>query len=87
MTEWGVVLILITLLGFITGIVTPLLRLNTAIVRLIDAVETLDKSMQNLNENNTKTHKRIFERLDEHDDILNKHSTQFVLIEEKMKER
>lgn len=87
MTEWGVVLVLVTVLGFISGIITPLIKLNTAIVRLTDAVETLDENLENLSKNNTKTHERIFSRLDEHEEMLNKHATQLIIVEEKMKER
>lgn len=87
MTEWGVVLVIVTLLGFVSGIITPLIKLNTAIVKLIDSVNALDKSLGNLIESNTKTHKRIWDKLDEHDDKLNKHDTRLAVIEEKEKER
>lgn len=87
MTEWGVVLVLVTLLGFITGIITPLIKLNTAIVRLTDAVEILHKDMASMGESNDKTHKRIFELLDEHDDALGEHEKQLIVIQESMKER
>lgn len=87
MTEWGVVLVLVTLLGFITGIITPLIKLNTAIVRLTDAVETLHKDMESMSESNSKTHGRIFELLDEHDNKLDDHEKQLIVIKEIMKER
>lgn len=83
MTEWGVVLVIVTLLGFVTGIITPLIKLNTAIVKLIDSVEALDKSLGDLVESNTRTHKRIWDRLDEHSDKLNEHETKLIVIMEK----
>ena len=87
MTEWGVVLVIVTLLGFVSGIITPLIKLNTAIVKLIDSVNALDKSLGDLIESNTKTHKRIWDKLDEHDDKLSRHDTRLAVIEEKEKER
>lgn len=83
MTEWGVVLVIVTLLGFVTGIITPLIKLNTAIVKLIDSVEALDKSLGDLVESNTRTHKRIWDRLDEHSDKLNDHETKLIVLMEK----
>lgn len=83
MTEWGVVLVIVTLLGFVSGIIAPLIKLNTAIVKLIDSVEALDKSLEDLIESNTRTHKRIWDRLDEHSDKINEHETKLTLIMEK----
>lgn len=87
MTEWGVVLVIVTLLGFVSGIIAPLIKLNTAIVKLIDSVEALDKSLGDLTKSNTRTHKRIWDKLDEHDDKINDHETRLQLFEEKTKER
>lgn len=87
MTEWGVVLVIVTLLGFVSGIITPLIKLNTAIVKLIDSVNALDKSLGDLIESNTRTHKRIWDKLDEHDDTLGKHETRLAVLMEKKKER
>ena len=87
MTEWGVVLVIVTLLGFVSGIIAPLIKLNTAIVKLIDSVEALDKSLEDLIESNTRTHKRMWDKLDEHSDKINEHETRLTLVEEKEKER
>lgn len=87
MTEWGVVLVIVTLLGFVSGIIAPLIKLNTAIVKLIDSVDALDKSLGDVIESNTRTHKRLWDKLDEHSDKINDHETRLVLVEEKEKER
>ena len=83
MTEWGVVLVIVTLLGFVSGIITPLIKLNTAIVKLIDSVEALDKSLGDVIESNTRTHKRIWDKLEEHSDKINEHETKLIVIMEK----
>jgi hypothetical protein len=41
MTEWQVVLVIIALFGFITAVVTPIVKLNTNITKLTSAVERL----------------------------------------------
>ena len=87
MTEWGVVLVIVTLLGFVSGIIAPLIKLNTAIVKLIDSVEALDKSLGDVIESNTRTHKRLWDKLDEHSYKINDHETRLALVEEKEKER
>lgn len=87
MTEWGVVLVIVTLVGLFSGILAPIIKLNTAIVKLIDSVNALDKSLSALNESNTRTHKRIWEKLDEHNDKINNHESRLLLIEKEEKER
>ena len=42
MNEWGVVLVIISLIGLVTAIVTPLLKLNTAITKLNVTLTNLD---------------------------------------------
>lgn len=87
MTEWGVVLVIVTLVGLFSGILAPIIKLNTAIVKLIDSVNALDKSLSALIESNTKTHKRIWDKLDEHDDNFKEIEIRLALIGNKEKER
>lgn len=42
MNEWGVVLVIIALIGLVTAIVTPLLKLNTSITKLNVTLNNLD---------------------------------------------
>ena len=42
MNEWGVVLVIISLVGLIATIVTPLLKLNTSITKLNVTMENLN---------------------------------------------
>ena len=87
MTEWGVVLVIVTLLGFVSGIVAPLIKLNTAIVKLIDSVEALDKSLAALRESNSEKHGKMFEKLESHGETLADHEARLKRIEEDEKER
>lgn len=86
MSEWGVFLVIVALIGFVSAIVAPLLKLNTAIVSLIDSVDALNKSFDELTKSNTSTHKRIWDRLEGHEQKINDHETRLKLIEDK-KER
>lgn len=52
MTEWGVVLVIIALFGFIVAVVTPILKLNQSITKLNvtldqtnNIVKTIDKKI------------------------------------------
>lgn len=41
--EWDVVLVLVTLIGLVTAILTPLLKLNTSITKLNTTIKNLDE--------------------------------------------
>lgn len=40
--EWEVVLVIVTLVGLVTAILTPLLKLNTSITKLNTTIKNLD---------------------------------------------
>lgn len=41
--EWEIVLVIITLIGLVTAILTPLLKLNTSITKLNTTINNLDE--------------------------------------------
>ena len=73
MTEWGVVGVIVALVGFLAATAGPLLKLNGAITRLTVAVE----GFQNRN-----SHKDIYKRLDGHDTALAEHGQRIKHLEE-----
>lgn len=73
MTEWGVVGVIIALVGLVMTVVKPLLTLNTSIVKLTARMESVSRGLDELNDRNTENHKRIWDRMDEHRDTLNDH--------------
>ncbi|MGN1167196.1 MAG: hypothetical protein ACI4S2_12315 [Lachnospiraceae bacterium] len=87
MTEWGVFLVIVSLITFATAIITPIIKLNTSIVRLTDSVTLLEKSLDNMADSNSRAHKRIWDQLDEHGEKLNAHENDILLIKEREKER
>lgn len=42
MTEWGVVAVIVTLVGLLITIMTPILKLNTSITKLNTTIQNLD---------------------------------------------
>ena len=75
--EWGVVGVLVTLIGLGAAVIKPMLSLNTAIVKLTEAVNSLKediagikKEMGEFVNGNHASHVRIHNRIDECSDKL-----------------
>ena len=73
MTEWGVVGVIIALVGFGVTVLKPILTLNTSIVKLTERMEHVSHELNQLTDQNTENHKRIWQRIDEHGEMLNDH--------------
>ena len=63
MNEWGVVGVIVTLVGLAAAIIKPIVQLNTNIVRLTDAVEGLKNAHTKMEADNEEEHKRLHERI------------------------
>ena len=74
MTEWGVVGVIIALLGLFMTVIKPLLTLNTSIVRLTDQMEHVSADLNKLTDENSRNHKHIHERIDKHAKTLTDHA-------------
>lgn len=83
MNEWQVFLVIGAVVSFLIAIITPMLKLNTAIVRLIEAVNTLELSLGRLTKSNSESHKRIWCELEKQDDVLNNHENRINLLEQR----
>ena len=70
MTEWGVVLVIISLVGLGAAVIKPILTLNSLIVELSAGLKQLGKELEELNRQNGETHKRIWGRIDDHEERL-----------------
>ncbi len=81
MSEWTVVTVVVTLVGLGAAILRPLISLNSAITRLTQIVQTLEKSMTSLSEKNSESHERLWKRVGEHDDRLNEHEKRLSIAE------
>ena len=88
--EWGVVGVLIALVGLGGAVIKPMLSLNTAIVKLTEAVNSLKediagikKEMGEFVNGNHNSHVRIHNRIDECADELRAHESRIKELENK----
>ena len=52
MTEWGVVGVIVVLLGLLATVTAPMIRLNTTLTKLNDKFDTLDERLTGVSESN-----------------------------------
>lgn len=81
MNEWMVVTVIATLIGICASVIRPLISLNGTITKLTAVVNVLEKNISGLAAKNSESHAKIWEKVEEHDDVLNSHETRLVLIE------
>ena len=88
--EWGVVGVLVTLIGLGAAVIKPMLSLNTAIVKLTEAVNSLKEDITGIKKemgefvNGTHaSHVRIHSRIDECSDKLRDCETRIKELENK----
>lgn len=80
MSEWQIVTVIVVLVGLVTAIVTPIIKLNTSITKLTVLLENLKSSQDNYEQRNREAHKRIWEHNGEQDEKLNRHETEIQLL-------
>ena len=73
MTEWGVVGVLIAIIGLFVTVGKPLLALNRSIVELQSDMKSVNKGLDGLNDKNTQDHRRIWVKVDKHGEQLDDH--------------
>lgn len=71
----------IAVLGFIGKLIYVVSKLNITITTSTDAINRIQKDFEKRYEHNSETHKRIFEELGGHKDILDDHELRLKLIE------
>lgn len=77
MTEWGVLGVIITVLGLLATVITPIINLTKSITKLTVVVENLSRDMES---QRTST-KRLWAHNDEQDEKLCDHETRLQLLE------
>ena len=73
MTEWGVVGVIIALVGLGAAIIKPVLALNTSITRLNLTLEQLQRDVETMTTKNSRSHERIWDKLEEQGGTLEDH--------------
>ena len=90
MTEYQVIGVIVTLVGLGVAIITPIIKLNTNIVRLTDAVDNLNEAHSKMDKDNDAAHKQLHERInrrkkenEELDDRVSDHENRISILEHK----
>lgn len=81
MTEWGVVGVLVVLLGLGVTIVKPIVSLTKSITELTVTMQGFKQDLDNLTVNNTESHRRLWTHNEEQDETINDHETRIQIIE------
>lgn len=81
MNEWGVVLVIISLIGLVTAIVTPLLKLNTAITKLNVTLSNLDNLVNESKEKQATFERESNEKFEQHEHRLTEHTVKIKNLE------
>lgn len=86
MTEWGVFLVIVALASFVIAIVTPLLKLNTTITKLISKIDVLGKDFDEMELKNHRARERIWQHNEKQDDAIDNHEIRITSLEIRQKE-
>ena len=81
MDEWGVVGVLAALVGLAATLVTPMIRLNTTMTRLVVLVEELSDKLSALERENDGAHERLAGRVDALLGEVHGHETRLTVLE------
>ena len=81
--EWQVVTVIIALVGLVTAIAAPLIRLNNSITKLTVMLDQALERLTKQEENSHISHKRIWDKNEEQDKRLNDHEKRISFIERK----
>ena len=81
---WEIFLGIVGLGGFNISVMTPIIKLNTSITKLNVALETLQTSMNKIDNDNTESHRRIWNHNDSQDALIENHEKRISDIEHTM---
>ena len=70
---WEIFLGIVALIGFIITVMTPIIKLNTSITKVNIALESLQASMNKIDNDNTESHRRIWNHNDSQDALIENH--------------
>lgn len=81
MSEWTVVTVIVTLVGLGAAVIRPIISLNGTITRLTEVVRHLEGSLGEQTEKNSRSHERLWEKVNEHEEELGIHETRLAILE------
>lgn len=83
MTEWGVVGVIIALVGLFATMVKPIITLTKTITRLTIVVERLENGQREQKDSANTAHQKLWAHNDEQDKRLDNHELRIGLLEHK----
>ena len=83
MDEWVIFKDIVVIVGLVITVTTPLLKLNTSITELKTLLESVMKKVETLDNNNTESHRRLWEHNTEQDKVLQNHEQRLHDLEDK----
>ena len=86
MSEWAVFGVIITLLGFLAAVVTPVANLTRAITRLSVVVDKLSTDMEEMRRSNTESKRKLWQHNEEQDEKLCELGTRVSVLEGERRE-
>ena len=81
MTEWGVVGVIVVLIGLGVSIIKPIVALTKSITELTVTMQGFQHDLDNMTLKNTESHRRIWEHNDDQDEKIQDHETRIQIIE------
>lgn len=81
--EWEVVTVMIALVGLITTVTKPIMKLTKTITELNDTCRILEERMEKFENHNHDSHVKIWSHNDKHDEQLAEHENRISLLEER----
>lgn len=87
MTEWGVVGVIVVLVGLFTAICVPMIKASNrntkAMTELTVTMQTLAEKLTSLESNNTESHRRLWKHNENQDRTIQDHEIRIVTLEQK----
>lgn len=88
MTEWGVFLVIVSVLGFVVTVCGPIAKATKAITALTvelkffrEEIAQMKKDNKEFQNSASAKHEKIHTRIDEHDEKLNDHEKRIFKLE------
>ena len=81
--EWEVVTVIIALVGLLTTVTKPIMKLTKTITELNDTCQNLEERMEKFENQNQDSHVKIWAHNDKQDEQLAEHENRISLLEER----
>lgn len=81
MDNWNILLVIIELVGFLAVLLPPVIKLAKSMTKLEEAISALSAQLTEIKTDNAAAHKRIWDKVDDHDETINDHETRITVLE------